>query len=373
MKKTLLIAVFSGLIFIGCDSATVNNLEDTTATVEKRAFSESTAAPFNTIDTAPALMWLAKSSDAYGCALTVRDPETGSLRLGVKDLNFPPGLADGSTGGRIVSYELKGKDRTTVRAAHCVIPNTSMATDWLMRKLKFKRNQLGKEEFSSRAEELLCYPDPTDPNWMVCEYTESIEVVCPDCTYSIIHAGGEEMWIEIYSGWEGEGSGGGSSGGGSNGTTTTWSLPHTDSMLSGDAMPPDCTKSTLTNHESAWCGGEVMSSWEETSFNNAISNLHAKGGVCSELASLADELKSGLRTFPMNSYGFSAAARQGHDWWLIAKEIFTYLSYAETANTQVSLQSTIAHEMDHVRTGLGAELHLSSTGHHTYYSLQCSP
>ena len=119
----------------------------------------------------------------------------------------------------------------------------------------------------------------------------------------------------------------------------------------------------------AWCAASPPNSTQLGRIQAALSRMHQLGGICDELATIGDALLSrqppDLRIFPQSSFtkgGWAplGGGSSGSQSYLLISNIatdntydFQHLGYSTDPNTGLNypstLQSTLAHELDHLK------------------------
>lgn len=160
---------------------------------------------------------------------------------------------------------------------------------------------------------------------------------------------------------------GGSVPGGSGGGGTSYADPN-DVILHSDTTL-NCGVSQSETHAITFCQGSPPTGTRLANISDALARMRAKGGVCATMADVGQGLlATHLRVFEddgTRTYDFTAFTHRypsGEAFVGISSRIVDYLYAGEITTPtgyRVSLQSTLAHELDHVRGDLS---HVAGTG-----------
>ena len=150
-----------------------------------------------------------------------------------------------------------------------------------------------------------------------------------------------------------------------------------------DSVRPDCARTT-DSKEQAWCAGALPTGLALTRLDSALARMHALGDVCDTLASIGDAILSqnGIRVVDnhVNPLGGAASDSLGVSAWIALGSYWFEYYYDNQHTTMItldgrenerrSLQSTLAHELDHVK---GQHGHVpGSNEEDTDHSIMCT-
>lgn len=139
-----------------------------------------------------------------------------------------------------------------------------------------------------------------------------------------------------------------------------------DSTDAQQTVKPNCSLiyEPLTR-ERAYCDGSIPGGKQLTRVNAALNRMTAIGGVCAELATIGRNLLAtgSLKLFnpvPGAKFGGFGSGPPGSSAWVILQDYWTLYAWDKEHKTPepngyvfLDLQSQLAHELEHVKSGAG--------------------